>query len=219
MSCKFADGLFRLGRRLGALYPTLQAVCRMHQGCLALVGVLGATGTLSPLFCTSILLRRRRIQKLLRLSLKLHLDEHLHIEYEEPPPEQKDSCAKVLTLLDFHLSARFVKARQRTKGTARLGACRRLARNLHGDVSKARMSHVCRAGCHPSAQLARAEIEHDLLTLFLDHPPPVPAWNKWNKIVGPTVGRRVPGAAQPNPNCIGSSFLRLPWSSLLGRPI
>ena len=74
----------RLGRHLGNSFPSVAAVCRMHQASLAMVAGLSMGGLLSSLFCAALLLRRKRVQTLLRSALRRHLQAHFHVIYEEP---------------------------------------------------------------------------------------------------------------------------------------
>lgn len=178
----------RLGRHLGTLVPLLHAVCRMHQGCLSMVAVLTLGGMLSALFCAALLMRCRRIQTLLRSALRRHLDEVFELTYTEPPANERRQAASLLALLDVHLQSRLVRQpRPGEKSTKRIEASRRLKRNLNGPTSSRAVKHHCPWGCHASEEDAKREICEDLTTLFLDNPPSVPAYNKWNKIVWPVV--------------------------------
>ena len=92
----------------------------------------------------------------------------------------------VLDILHSYLTLRLQKARHDDgKETRRLQAWRRLRRSLCGPVAGEEIVHYCPPGCHDTAEAARLEIEQDLCAVFCDHPPCIPAYNKWNKIVPP----------------------------------
>jgi hypothetical protein len=92
----------------------------------------------------------------------------------------------VLGILHNYLTLRLQKAsHDDVKDTKRLQAWRRLRRSLSGPVSSEEIIHFCPPGCHDTAEAARLEIEQDLCTVFCDHPPCIPAYNKWNKILPP----------------------------------
>lgn len=176
----------RLGRHLASLVPTLSAPCRMHQGCLAMVAVFTLAGVMSALFCTSLLLRRRRVQTLMRKALHRHIREHLKIVYEPTPAADRDHVASVLELMERMLALRLKKNRDGSHNvTKRISALRQLKRFLGGPLSASSIVHYCPYGCHASQEEAADELERNLNLLFLDSPPPVPAWNKWAKVVPP----------------------------------
>lgn len=79
----------RLRRCLAAEVPCLGCPCRMHQLCIALTASLACSGSMSSLYCGSLLLRRARYQDLLRKRLKAYIAENLTIAYEEPTRQER----------------------------------------------------------------------------------------------------------------------------------
>jgi hypothetical protein len=61
----------------------------------------------------------------------------------------------------------------------------RLKGFLAGPLHSQAIVHYCPAGCHKSKEEALDQLVDDIAALFFDHPPPVPAWNKWSKLVPP----------------------------------
>lgn len=182
-----APACLRLGRHLSSILPTLQSPCRMHQGCLAMIAVFSLAGIMSALFCGTLLLRRKRVQTLMRRALRSHITQCMHIIYEPPPAAGCAHVASVLELLETLLTQRLSEASRSAaeSQTKRIAAWRRLKKFLCGPLDSDGIRHYCPAGCHASKQDAINELEQLLLEVFLDHPPPVPAWNKWSKIVPP----------------------------------
>ncbi len=45
--------------------------------------------------------------------------------------------------------------------------------------------HYCPGGCHHSRQQVLDDMVRHVGNLFIDHPPAVPVWNKWSKLVPP----------------------------------
>ena len=84
-----APSCLRLGRHLNSFTPVLSGVCRMHQGCLCLVALLKLGNILPSLFCSALLLRRRRVQSLLRSRLRIHIQENLEIVWAAPADDEK----------------------------------------------------------------------------------------------------------------------------------
>lgn len=64
----------------------------------------------------------------------------------------------------------------------RHGAWTRLQHSLLGPLRESAFRHRCRIGCHSTAQEVCKELVQDICRLWVSHPPPVPAWNKWSKV-------------------------------------
>ena len=181
-----AASCLRLGRHLAELVPTLPSPCLMHQGCLSMMAVFRLGGVMSSIFCTTLLLRRRRVQALLRKALHRYVSEHVKITYDPPSPEERQRVEALMGLLYPFLAQRTKPAADgQVARTARISAWRRLRRLLSGPLGSAEVRHYCPVGCHSGEQQVRDQLEQDVTCLFLDHPPPVPAWNKWSKVVPP----------------------------------
>ena len=181
-----AKSCLRLGRHIGETYQVVPAVCRLHQGCLAMVSIIALGGLSAPLFCASLLMRRRRIQVLLRASLKKLLQEKFVVEYVAPSQDVRAQAPALLQFMHSHFSSRRLSGRlQASKAPCRLKALGILQKCLTGRTSCSSITHYCPYGCHSSAEAAREEVEQALLACFLHSPPAVPAFNKWNKIYGP----------------------------------
>lgn len=164
----------KLARHLGAV----PAVCRMHQHCLSLTAPMKLGGMMSPLFCGSLLMKRQRVQSLVHRQLRSYLQNFLHIEYDPPTAEEKNHIQSVLELLSPLLTCRLV---ERQRVTARTKALDRLKVFLSGSLRGDHLFHWCPYGCHNNLEAAQEELLELLLECFFRHPPPVPAWNKWNK--------------------------------------
>ena len=61
-------------QKLARFLKASPAICRMHQHCLALVAPLRLGGVMSPLFCAPLLLKRKRVQTLIRKALLPHIE-------------------------------------------------------------------------------------------------------------------------------------------------
>lgn len=166
----------RLRRCLAAEVPCLGCPCRMHQLCIALTASLACSGSMSSLYCGSLLLRRARYQDLLRKRLKAYIAENLTIAYEEPTRQERLHAHAVWNLhwpliVQGHEQSAMIR-------TKRAQAWQRLKNWL----LPAGLKHFCPFGCHASKEAIVDDIYQDLCTLFLDSPPAIPAWNKWTKI-------------------------------------
>ena len=75
----------------------------MHLVSIAMVAGLSMGGLLSALFCAALLLRRRRIQTLMRNALSWRLQAHFRVIYEEPPAEIEKQATVLLRLMDGFL--------------------------------------------------------------------------------------------------------------------
>jgi hypothetical protein len=141
---------------------------------------------MSAIFCAALLLRRRRVQNVLRSALKRYAGAHLKVTYEPPSKEDREHASAVWDIAYEMIVAR-TDTSQLIEGrlTPRLAALKRLRRNLRGPLRGTDIVHYCPFGCHASQEEALLEITADLTICFLDHPPPVPAWNKWSKIMPP----------------------------------
>ncbi len=147
LSSDSASSCLKLARDLKAL----PAICRMHQHCLAMTDTMKLGGVLSALFCFAILLRRRRVQTLLRRQLLLYLhNNHVHVEFDPPSAEQTKVVRTMLKLLKELLTAR-VEGGDDHEQTKRLRAWHRLESLLHS-ISPNGLHHRCRVGCHCSHQ-------------------------------------------------------------------
>ena len=176
----------KLGRHMSTVVPTLQSPCRMHQVCLAMISIFSIAGTMSALFCATLLLRRRRVQSMMRTALRRHINENFKISYEAPSAADRNHIDAVLGLLERNLVSRLHRRLDGShSSTQRLEAWARLKQFLSGPLDSPQILHYCPHGCHKSVDEAKVEPERDLITVFFDHPPPVPAWNKWSKIVPP----------------------------------
>ena len=97
----------KLGNHLQSVFPSsIPAPCRMHQGCLAMLAVFKATGCLSALFCSSLLLRRQRLQATLRKNLRDYVRAKLKITYDPPSPADQAYVAALFDLLHHLLTWR-----------------------------------------------------------------------------------------------------------------
>lgn len=176
----------RLGRHLSEMAASLPAPCKMHQGCLAMTSIFGLSGFMSAIFCGALLLRRRRVQELLRSALKNFVSKHLVITYSAPSPADQAHSRAVFGMLRAMLVARLHdEDHDRARSTPRLAAWRRLKDALRGPLDSEAICHFCPWGCHSTRSAAAQEIASDFITVFFDHPPAIPAWNKWSKLVPP----------------------------------
>ena len=176
----------KLYKCLRDMVPCLHCPCRMHQLCISMAGVVASSGLMASLYCGAHLLRRSRFQRVLRVRLESHLSdpEHFVLTYERRGPEAERHANAVWGLV-WALISSHAKPGERV-ATPRAAAWRRLRKNLRGPLNDdKRVLHYCPFGCHASWQEAKKEILADLVALFLDSPPIVPAWNKWTKITPP----------------------------------
>ena len=176
-------------RHFSTEVPVLSAPCRMHQGCLAMSGLLTSSGLLSALFCASLLLRRRRVQNILRSKLRKYMDEHLRISFEAPSPEHRQRVHSICNLLRYMLVQRLEHARgpDASDVTERLRALRRVQIFFVGPLTGPEVIHYCPYGCHESREHAISSIVEDLNLVMLGSPPVVPASNKWSKLLPATL--------------------------------
>lgn len=171
----------KLARHLQAL----PAACRMHQHCLAMTAPMRLGGVMSSLFCATLLMKRHRVQTMVTRQLSEHVAKHLNIVYERPGQEQVDHVSSVLDLLGPLLDGRLVDPR---RSTVRKRALARLKVFLCGPLRDGpALHHYCPYGCHSSLQAAQTDLVNLILALFVQSPPPTPAWNKWTKVWPPLV--------------------------------
>ena len=180
-----APACLRLGRHLSESVCALPAPCKMHQGCLAMSSIFVLGGIMSAMFCAALLLRRRRVQALLRATVKAYISKHLVITHAEPSLEDQAHSRAVFAMIHRMIAARLQAGHDTSKPSPRMAAWRRLRRALRGPLGGVNIVHCCPWGCHATRKEAAAQISADFITLFLDHPPPVPAFNKLTKLVPP----------------------------------
>ena len=145
----------RLARHLGTIVPAISAPCKMHLGCLAMTAIFALAGFMSAIFCAALLLRRRRVQSVLRSALKRYVGAHLKVTYEPPSKEDREHASAV-----WDIAYEMIVARKDTsqviegKLTPRLAALRRSRRNLRGPLRGTDIVHYCPFGCHASQEEA-----------------------------------------------------------------
>ncbi len=120
----------------------------MHQHCLVMTDVMRLGGLMSPMFCLSLLVRRRRVQNLLRRQLRVYLKSGgIKVIHEPPTEEQRSFVAAILDLLEELLTVRL----ETETATSRIVAWRRLRAILHG-IGVNGLLHYCPVGCHCKMQ-------------------------------------------------------------------
>ena len=148
--------------------------------------VIHGCGLLSALFCACLLLRRRRVQSLLRSRLRQWLDENVRITYSPPSEANRSQVEALFAMLYELLVARSQRRpREGDKISKRLRAWHRLRRLLCGPLSDQFMWHYCPYGCHDSREQVVEDILKCYTVLFLDHPEKEPAVNKWSRLLPP----------------------------------
>ncbi|OLP76832.1 hypothetical protein AK812_SmicGene43181 [Symbiodinium microadriaticum] len=175
----------RLRKLLSTQVRCLSCPCRMHQLSLSLTSGLMYSGLMSALFCGSLTLRQSRFQRLLRARLRAILEdpEKLVICYESPDHSAVSHAQAVWDLFwPLVTTNEKEQAGERRVGGKKAKAWRRLRRNLKGPLNSNTVTHFCPLGCHTSRKAVVDDLYDDLCTLFLDSPPPTPAFNKWTKI-------------------------------------
>ena len=177
----------KLARKLALSHTTIAAVCRMHQGCLAILAIFLRAGVLSALFCATLLLRRRRVQRMVRTKLQRHLAQNLVITYDPddaPSDADKNHVSAALGVMDDLLAARLIeKPNDNQVNSKRIQALRRIKKNISRLGPGPEVPHHCPFGCHPSRESVVKELTDDICEVWLDHPPGVPAANKWTKLI------------------------------------
>ncbi len=198
---------FVVGRYLGTMFPTLQPGCRMHQISLTMMAVYRLSGVMSGLFCACLLLRRRQVGVRVRAELQKHIRRELRITHEAPAPdvlqESKSLFALMAPLVDTGHNGTKSQITTRQRALQRLQTL--FACSLRGN-GEPRLWHYCPYGCHATTQSAADELFQLLATLFLEHPPPVPAWNKWTKVLPPLLWFATFGSVR---TCLAASLARV----------
>lgn len=183
-----AKSCMKLGRHLQDVLPTLPTPCFMHQLCISMVAPLRLSGVLSPMFCATHLLRRKRLQQMLRQALRKRIANRsfFKVVYDRPDAVAKEEVRAILGLLHGTLSSGPDGFEGSAKRGTRLAALQSLQAFLAGLVrGMPTMSHYCPLNCHQCVQEAHAQCYDDLVALFFGHPPPVPALKKWGKLWPP----------------------------------
>ena len=179
-----APSCLRLGRHLGTICPTLPSPCKMHQFAIALVSTVSSAGLTSAVFCGSLLLHRKRVVTRVRRELRKCLGEHFKLRFTPASQEQQKEVHDIMDLLKDLVVDSVQEPSARSK---RFAAWKRLRVFLVGPISAGELWHYCPLGCHSSRQQAIDQLFDDLDEMFLKHPPVVPAWNKWGKILPPVM--------------------------------
>ena len=180
-----------VGKLLGASRKCISAPCRAHQGCHCMTRVISLGGVMSAIFCASLLLKRHRIKRLMRKALTefVHdVDGGLKVDVDPPTEADSRHGTAVWDMVQGMVgnsSQDNSSVFDQQKRTARLAALHKLRRWIPAIRVGERLTHYCPWGCHETYGQARQEVGDAFQTLFLDHPPKVPAWNKWGKIIPP----------------------------------
>ena len=95
----------------------------------------------------------------------------------------REHIASILSLLEGWLKARLTNKNAESK---RIQAWRRLRLLLTGPICADKIYHYCTYGCHRSRRAVCEDLWSCMVSLFFDHPPTVPQFNKWTKI-GPSM--------------------------------
>ena len=184
-----ASSCRKVGRHLGELYPTIHSTCRMHQLCISIVAIIKMAGLKSAVFCAALLLRRKRVQARVRRLLRRHVSEKLQIDHDPPDEQQLQQVRSIFDLIrDLVVPDRAAVGEDPTTAQKRYAAWHRLRAFFTGPVLDTDViHHYCPFGCHASRADCVDQVINDLCTVFVDHPPTVPAWSKWTKI-WPSIG-------------------------------
>ena len=173
-----------LARQLAMEHVVLHAPCLMHQLCICLVAVLRLSGVMSAMFCATLTLHRKRVQTLLRRELAHQLQD-MECTFASPADDAElQHIADMFLLMEQVIASGAADQDSPDAGqsTKRMKALRRLAGFFAGGSRGSRVRHHCPLGCH----LTKADAIQDLCGLidevWLNHPPCIPAWNKWTKI-------------------------------------
>ena len=179
-----ATSCIKLSRFLGTLMPAVHAACRMHQLNIAMVATLKISGMMSSLFCGSLLFKRRRVKRLMRQKFLQHFQHHFRCEFGTKDMQaQRQVHACLDLLIDLVQYDKGLRGEPSAKLHSRHAAWARLRQSLSGPIRDAPViRHRCQLGCHASATAACQEVAQDAIALWLQAPPTVPAWNKWNKV-------------------------------------
>ena len=157
----------------------VQAPCQLHQHCLTMLANMKLSGVVSALFCLALLFRRKRVQTMIRNKLMDHLRQCVRISFVPPSEEQ---CKHVQAVLDLLKDMQEQGSENSAPGqvTAKEKAMKVLGELLmtmtpDGDL----IWHYCPFGCHAFLNYAIQELHDVIVELFMNHPPPVVATNKW----------------------------------------
>ena len=181
-----ASSCIKLSKYLGTLLPTIHAACRVHQLSICMISTLKLSGIMGSLFSASVLFRRRRVKRLLRQKIAEHLRANFQLEFglaiDEPARQHVEACLMLMSSIVAYDRNR-ERGKQARKLAARHAAWKRLCRSLSGPMrDQLTIRHRCSFGCHGSGREACREIIKDVISLWVDMPPAVPAWNKWSKV-------------------------------------
>ena len=181
-----AASCLKVGRSMGELVPTIAAPCRLHQLCIAMVSVLRDAGLTSVMYSTALLLHRRRVQTRLRKALRQHISENLELCFTPPAPCHIEQTHAILDMLKpMLLEGDYGETAVGASHSKRVVAWRRLRQFVHGPIDSVRIMHYCPYKCHDKRQDAVDELVGLLEVVFINSPPTVPAYNKFNKINPP----------------------------------
>jgi hypothetical protein len=124
---------------------------------------------------------------MLRAELAKYVQRNLECTFAPSDPDHARQVHAVLELLREQVTPATVAAGQPMPAhVKRLRAWQRLRASLAGPVRGAeKLYHHCPLGCHASSAAVTKDIVDDLTETFLNHPPVVPAWNKWTKLYPP----------------------------------
>ena len=148
---------------------------------------MNLSGVVSARLCLALLFRRKRVQTMIRNKLMDHLRQCVRISFVPPSEEQ---CKQVQAVLDLLKDMQEQGSENSAPGqvTAKEKAMKRLGELLmtmtpDGDL----IWHYCPFGCHASENDAIQELYYVTVELFMNHPPPVIATNKWTNMWPPVV--------------------------------
>ena len=122
---------------------------------------------------------------MMRCALREHVSCHLKIVYDPPSEADRQKVDAVFQVLYDFLVLRLEHKPRDEQGSKRILAWRRLKSFFAGPLTTLEIRHFCPPGCHATPESAMASLCQDWGTLFIDHPPPVIAINKWGKIAPP----------------------------------
>ena len=138
MSSDSGPSCLKLGRHLDCV----QAVCRMHQHCLSMTLPLKIAGAMSPLFCSSLLMRRRRVQKSTRMRMRAYVDKYLECIFDPPDPANSSHVSSILDMMERLLSSRLVEVSEPSKRLSQLARPKTFLCGVRGQ----RLVHYCPVG-------------------------------------------------------------------------
>ena len=118
---------------------------------------------------------------MMRRALREHVSRHLKMVYGPPSEADRQKVDAVFQVLYDFLVLRLEHKPREEQGSKRILAWRRLKSFFVGPLNTLEIRHFCPPGCHATSESAMASLCQDWETLFIDHPPPVIAINKWAK--------------------------------------